>query len=134
MPGGPQKYQAGACNIGRQEIQYRKRVVGYGSGLVGLALYIMFVFFNVPIALYPFILIPVFISIHGFNEAKHKFCTNYGRNGKYNMTSEVGMTQNVLSGQKRNLDNKLANRLVKDSLWKSLVISGVLIAVSRLVN
>lgn len=134
MPEVPKEYQAGVCNIGKQEIEYRKRVVGYGSGLVGLALYIMFVFFNVPILLYPFILIPVFISIHGFNEARHRFCTNYGRNGKYNITSEVGLTQNVLSQIKRDADRKLANRIIKDSSWKSLLITVVLIAVSRLVN
>ena len=130
----PDEYQPGVCNIGKHETEYRKRIVGYGSGLVSLALYVMFVFFDVPILLYPFMLIPVFISIHGFSEAKHHFCTNYGRNGKYNMTSEVGMTQNVLGRTKRDQDKKFARALVKDSLIKSLLITAVLIAISRLVN
>ncbi len=130
----PDEYQPGVCNIGKHETEYRKRIVGYGSALVSIALYVMFVFFNVPILLYPFILIPIFISIHGFNEASHNFCTNYGRNGKYNMTSEVGMTQNVLGKTKRDQDRKFANSLLTNSLIKSLLLTIVLIAASRLVN
>lgn len=127
-------YQSGVCNIGKHEIEYRRRVVGYGAGLVGLALYVMFVFFDVPILLYPFIIIPVFISMHGFNESNNHFCTNYGRNGKYNMNSEVGMTQNVIGHQKRDQDRKYANLIIRNSLIKSLVFTAILIAASRLVN
>lgn len=127
-------YKPGVCNIGSQEVIYRRRIVGYGSGLVSVALYFMFVFFNVPIALYAFILIPIFISIHGFNEASHNFCTNYGRNGKYNMTSEVGITQNVLGQSKRDQDRRFANALITNSLIKSLILIVILIAASRLVD
>lgn len=134
MPDIPREYQSGVCNIGKHEIEYRKRIVGYGSGLVGMALYVMFVFFDVPILLYPLMVIPLFISVHGLNEANNQFCTNYGRNGKYNMTSEVGMTQNVLSGAKREQDKKFALKIIRNSLIKSLLIAAVLIAASRLIN
>lgn len=130
----PLEYQSGVCNIGKHEIEYRKRVSGYGSGLISFALYTMFVFFDVPILLYPFILIPIFISVHGFNESRHAFCTNYGRSGRYNMTSEVGLTQNVLSQTKRDKDRKYASQLIRNSVQISLLITAVLIGLSRAVN
>lgn len=128
------KYQAGVCNIGKDEIDYRKKIVGYGSAIVGAALYTLLVFFNFPLIIYAALLVPVFISVHGFNEAKNEFCTTYARTGKYNMNSEVGLTQDVLSQAKRNQDRKYANKLMMKSLKISLAISALLIGVSRLLN
>ena len=88
-----QEYQSGICNIGESEIRYRRRVIGYGSGFVSLALYTMLAYFNFPLVFYAVLIIPVFISVHGLIQAKKRFCTSYAKSGKYNMSSEVGMTQ-----------------------------------------
>ncbi len=128
------EYQAGKCNIGESEIKYRKRVVGYGVGLVSVALYTMLVFFNVPIWLYAIIIVPIFISVHGLNEAKYGFCTNYARSGRYNMTSEQGITQNVLSQNKRDKDKKYAHQLTKKSATIALLITILLVAASQFIN
>jgi hypothetical protein len=130
----PKEYQAGKCNIGEQEIKYRKQIVGYGGGVVSLALYTMLVFFNMPIWLYAILIVPVFTAVHGLNEAKYAFCTNYARTGRYNMASEQGMTQDVLSGSKRRLDRQYANKLTQKSLVTAFFISIVLIGASRFIN
>lgn len=127
-------YKAGKYNIGVDEINYRRRIVGYGSATIATALYIILVYFNFPLYIYTLLLIPVFVSVHGFIEARNEFCTSYARSGKYNMASEAGITQNVLSQANRRKDRKYADLLVKESLKKSLVISIFLIAASRLVN
>ena len=101
---------------------------------MAIALYIMMVFFNFPLPLYPIIIIPIFISVNGLSEAKNGFCTSYGLNGKYNMTSEVGITQDVLSRSKRELDKKYANKILFGSLKISLLLSIILIALSRVIN
>lgn len=129
-----QEYQSGICNIGESEIRYRKRVIGYGSGLVSLALYLMLTYFNFPLVFYILLLIPVFISVHGLVQAKNKFCTSYAKTGKYNMSSEVGMTQDVLNGAKRKRDAKMANRLIGQSFLISVLLALALTALSRLFN
>lgn len=128
------KYQAGSCNIGKHEINYRRKIVGYGSATVAVALYIMLVYFNFPLIIYSALFIPVFVSVHGFREAKKKFCTSYGRTGRYNMTSDVGMTQNVLTAAKRKKDAEYSTKLLNDSMKISGVLTILLIAASRIVN
>ncbi|HEX5796852.1 MAG TPA: hypothetical protein VFX86_00495 [Candidatus Saccharimonadales bacterium] len=128
------QYKAGSVNIGKEEINYRRKVVGYGSAAVGTALYIMLVFFNVPILLYLSMLVPVFISIHGLNEARHKFATGYAKAGKYNMSGEVGQTQDVISRDKRRLDRACAKRLINGSLRISVVVTIILTLLSRLMD
>lgn len=130
----PDTYKAGVSNIGEEEINYRRRIVGYGGGAVALALYSMLVFFNFPMFLYSLIVIPVFVSVHGFNEAKNRFSTGYGRNGKYNMNNEQGVTLDVLSHTKRSLDREYANKLLIRSFGSSLLLSIVLIIFSRIIN
>lgn len=129
-----QEYQSGICNIGDHEITYRRRVIGYGSGFISLALYIMLAYFNFPLAFYFVLLISVFISVHGFIQAKSRFCTSYAKAGKYNMSSEVGTTQDVLNGAKRKRDANTANRLIGQSIRLSVLITLALTALSRLFN
>ena len=128
------QYQAGQCNIGPDEISYRRKIVGYGSGFIALALYTMLVYFNFPIILYSALYIPVFISIHGLRQAKYKFCTSYAHHGKYNMSEEVGITQNIIGSAKRQKDKAYAGRLTNASLKISALATIALIAASRLVN
>lgn len=128
------QYEAGKCNIGPEEVNYRRKVVGYGAGLIALALYIMLVYFNFPIIMYSVLYIPVFVSIHGIREARRQFCTSYARSGKYNMTSEVGMTLDVVGPTKRKKDQVYAAKLTNASLRISAVVTIALIAASRIVN
>ena len=128
------QYEAGKCNIGIDEINYRRRIVGYGSAIILAALYTILVYFNFPLITYLVLIIPIFISGHGFKEAKTKFCTSYAKSGKYNMSSDIGITQDVLSGVKRKQDIKHANLLLKQSAKTSFIILILLIAASRLVN
>jgi hypothetical protein len=128
------QYQAGLCNIGESEVNYRKKVVGFVSATVALALYVILVFFNVSIFIYAVLLVPVFAAVHGFVEAKSGFCTSYAKAGKYNMASEVGVTQDVLSQDKRDLDRKFAKKLTQKSIKISLVTTVLLAGLSRLVN
>lgn len=128
------EYRAGECNIGEEEVKYRKRVAGYGSALVAVALYTMLVFFDVPIVMYLLLLVPVFISVHGFNESRHGFCTSYARTGRYNMNNEVGMTLDVISQDKRDKDRKYAKKLIFDSVKLNVLITAVLIGLSRIIN
>jgi hypothetical protein len=128
------EYQAGVCNIGKEEIHYRKKVVGYGSAVVGTALYMMLAFFDVPILLYLLMMVPIFISVHGFNESKHRFCTSYARAGKYNMASEVGFTQDVISSANRKKDRAYASKLLNRSIKISLVLTALLMGLSRILS
>ncbi|HEX5456550.1 MAG TPA: hypothetical protein VFW77_04250, partial [Candidatus Saccharimonadales bacterium] len=65
------------------------------------------------------------------NESKHGFCTGYARSGKYNMASEVGFTQDVISGANRKKDRAYASKLFNRSLKISIVVTAALIALSR---
>lgn len=128
------EYKPGVCNIGKDEIHYRRKVVGYGSAVVGAALYMMLAFFDVPLWLYIIVAVPVFISVHGFNESKHKFCTGYARAGKYNMASEVGFTQDVISSASRKKDRAYASKLFNRSLKISALLTILLMGLSKFLH
>lgn len=128
------EYQAGICNIGEQEVTYRRRIVGWGVGLIAAAFYGLLVFFNFPLIFYIFLLIPVFISVHGFTQANNRFCTSYAKAGKYNMASEVGLTQDVISRIKHKDDIARANALIRQSTIKTVIIVVPLVLIARWVN
>lgn len=129
-----QEYQAGVCNIGEQEINHRRRVVGWGVGTIAAAFYGLLVFFNFPLFFYSFLLIPIFISVHGFTQASNQFCTSYAKAGKYNISSDVGLAQDVISRIKHKDDIARANTLIRQSAIKTVIIAAPLVLIARLIN
>lgn len=128
------EYKSGICNIGKQETNYRRNIYGYGGAVVSFALFIILVFLNFPILGYIILVIPIFASVHAFLEVKEQFCTAYGLSGRYNMNGEVGNTQDILSRDKRNTDRAKSVKMIKESLLMTVLITAILIAVSRVLG
>lgn len=79
-------YVPGVCNIGKEEINKRKR-----AGIVGLILtvltYSLFVYFEVSKGVRFLTFIPVVISAIGFLQARMRFCAYYGLAEMFNFDS-----------------------------------------------
>jgi hypothetical protein len=79
-------YVPGVCNIGKEEINKRKR-----AGIVGLILtvltYSLFVYFEVSKGVRFLTFIPAVISAIGFLQARMRFCAYYGLAEMFNFDS-----------------------------------------------
>ncbi|HCQ29159.1 MAG TPA: hypothetical protein DIU39_02660 [Flavobacteriales bacterium] len=79
-------YVPGVCNIGKEEINKRKR-----AGIVGLILtvltYSLFVYFEVSKGVRFLSFIPAVISAIGFLQARMRFCAYYGLAEMFNFDS-----------------------------------------------
>ena len=79
-------YVPGVCDIGKEEINKRKR-----AGIVGLILtvltYSLFVYFEVSKGVRFLTFIPAVISAIGFLQARMRFCAYYGLAEMFNFDS-----------------------------------------------
>lgn len=85
MEGNEHTYVPGSCNIGAAEIQRRKRI-----GFIGLGIaFLIFLILEIIDAPKPYrflIFPPVFYSLSGFIQARHRFCYIYGWRGVFSMS------------------------------------------------
>ena len=89
------EYIPGVCNIGKEEINRRKRIGIYWFAFT-ILIFILFLFYDTPKYLRVIIFIPVFISAMGFLQARMHFCArlgltsffNFGTVGKKNIVTD----------------------------------------------
>ena len=118
----PDKYIPGTCNIGKEQLEKRKR---FAVKCIAATL-ICFIFLqasNGDKILRLLMVIPFTLSSIGFQQVYFKFCYLFGLKGLYGL-GELGKTVSVEEENARKLDRKKSTRI----LISSLVI-GILLAV-----
>src|SRR5664279_470717 len=103
------KYSAGVCNIGPQEINRRKRV-GW-IGLVGtLILIVVLILLRVNPWWRLITFFPAMLSSSGFIQAKLHFCAGFARRGVYNFDT-LGKVQEVKDEASELNDRRRGNQI-----------------------
>jgi hypothetical protein len=126
-------YAPGACNLGGDEVEYRKKV-GYIGTAIAIALAALL--FLVSAAPWVFIVVaaPVFMAAIGFVQAKESFCVRYASEGIYNVGDGLGNHQQVSSDIDRAADKAKARTLNLRALGIALGVAVVLGAISAVVS
>jgi len=119
-------YVPGVCNIGKEEINKRKR-----AGIVGLILtvltYSLFVYFEVSKGVRFLTFIPAVISAIGFLQARMRFCAYYGLAEMFNFDS-LEKSNKVDNNEFVRKDKKRARQIIYYSVLIGIVV-GLLAAV-----
>lgn len=116
------KYIPGVCNIGDEEIRMRKR-----TGQIGLvatiALWALFIWFDVPQIWRLTLFIPATMSATGLLQAYMHFCAYFGFASLFNFGPKVGKTDTVQQAEFRAKDRKKAWQIVIYSIVTGLVVA-----------
>ena len=115
------EYQAGYCNIGKQEKQDRRRFGYFGTILTILGI-IGILGLNLDPILALLLIIPAYMAVIGFYQDRSNFCVYFGFSGLYDMEEEQKKIRRVQDEIKRKVDRK---RAIKMS-FLALVYSGIL--------
>lgn len=113
-------YVPGVCNIGKEEINKRKR-----AGIVGLILtvltYSLFVYFEVSKGVRFLTFIPAVISAIGFLQARMRFCAYYGLAEMFNFDS-LEKSNKVDNNEFVRKDKKRARQIIYYSVLIGIVV------------
>lgn len=103
-------YQAGACNIGPDEITMRRRV-GHVGVVITLALLVALVLIGAAPAWRLLIALPAAGTAITYLQAINRFCVNFGWRGVFNF-GRVGTVQTVTDLEARRADRARALRMI----------------------
>lgn len=115
------EYSAGRRNIGTEEIRHRRLTQGWGGLALTVALFVIIYFLNFSFLVYLTLIIPIYISVVGFYQAKQEFCIAYGKTGVCNLSGSAGETRDVIGRLNRNKDKQKANKMMLISFVSSAV-------------
>ncbi len=105
------KYIPGVCNIGKKEIEFRKRF-----GFAGLTLSVVTIIFlyllGVPSLFRIILFLPVFASAFGFLQAHFHFCAEFAMLGVFNFSDTLRKTESVMQADARRLDQVKALKIL----------------------
>ncbi|VVB97231.1 Uncharacterised protein [uncultured archaeon] len=110
------QYIPGACNIGKSEIERRKRA-GWIGLIAAIILYALFVYYDVTRIWRLIIFIPATAAAIGFLQARMHFCAYFGMVGVFNFGSEVGKTDTVEQAEFRAADRRKAWQIIIYSVF-----------------
>ena len=116
------KYIPGVCNIGDEEIRMRKRTGQIGL-VVTIALWALFIWFDVPQIWRLTLFIPATMSATGLLQAYMRFCAYFGFASLFNFGPKVGETDTVQQTEFRAKDRKKAWQIVIYSIVTGLVVA-----------
>ena len=116
------KYIPGVCNIGDEEIRMRKRTGQIGL-VVTIALWALFIWFDVPQIWRLTLFIPATMSATGLFQAYMHFCAYFGFASLFNFGPKVGKTDSVEQAEFRAKDRKKAWQIVIYSIVTGLVVA-----------
>lgn len=104
------QYQAGICNIGREEISRRYRI-----GWIGLLLVVVLIslieWLDWPRIIRLLVALPLGMSIAGFAQAVRRFCFAYGLRGVSGM-QDTGNVQRITAQDALRQDRRTARKLL----------------------
>ena len=125
-PVPPDRYQAGACNIGPAEIARRRRSGHIGAALtVGLLAVLLGI--DAPPAARLLLAIPAAMAAVGYLQASLRFCAAYGFWGVFNF-GELGRRQAVADPASLARDRRRALQIALGGMGIGLVVALVAVA------
>ncbi len=101
------EYIPGVCNIGRAEIESRRRSGWFGL-VAAFVLWIGLVYFHVSTPWRLLLFLPAAVGASGFLQASMHFCAAFGVLGVFNFGSQVGRTETVEQAEFRRADQRKA--------------------------
>ena len=119
----PVEYIAGACNLGPDEVRRRTRI-GYIGLIIALIVVFLLEFFDAPRLYRLFILPPVFYSISGFIQARHRFCYLYGFYGVFSVAGRKQFKR-VKEDEALRKDRRTAWKILMMSMVGAVVITAI---------
>jgi hypothetical protein len=119
-------YQAGACNIGPDEITMRRRMGHVGVVLTAVLLGVLVVI-GAPPAWRLLIALPAAGTAITYLQAVNRFCVNFGWRGVFNF-GRVGAVETVTDAAARRADRARALRMILTGSVIGLAL-GVLAAI-----
>ena len=104
------KYIPGVCNIGPAEINKRKQA-GWIGLIATIALWAIFIWFDIPSIWRPTLFLPAMMSATGFLQAYMHFCAYFGFASLFNF-GDVGKTESVSQAELRAKDKRKAWQII----------------------
>jgi hypothetical protein len=123
------RYTAGKCNIGENEIAMRLRAGWFGLALT-IILWGIFIVASVQAPWRLTLFFPATLSAMGFLQAHNRFCVYFGFASIFNFGT-VGNKISVLSESDKTLDRRHAKRIISIGVLFGIVIAmvGYLLAI-----
>lgn len=115
------KYIPGVCNIGPAEIKKRKQA-GWMGLIATIALWAIFIWFNIPSIWRLTLFLPAMMSATGFLQAYMHFCAYFGFASLFNF-GDVGKTDSVSQTEFRAKDRRKAWQIISYSIFVGLVVA-----------
>lgn len=120
-PVSPDRYQAGACNIGPAEITRRRRSGHIGAALT-IGLLALLLGIDAPPAARLLLAIPAAVAAVGYLQAYLRFCAAYGFGGVFNF-GELGRRQAVNDPDGLARDRRRALQIALSGIGIGLVVA-----------
>ena len=98
------EYVPGVCNIGAEEIRYRRNF-GWISLALTIALFVLFLVSGIGRWWRLMLFLPAMMSASGFIQARSKFCAGFAQRGIFNFGSRGG-TSKVEDDESRAKDRR----------------------------
>ncbi|MEP7103927.1 MAG: hypothetical protein ABI721_04445 [Candidatus Dojkabacteria bacterium] len=115
------EYIPGVCNIGKDEIEYRRR-----SGFVGITISvvvaIILFLLGIPTIFRVIILFPLFASAIGILQAQFHFCAGFAMRGIFNFKS-LGEKETIVQKEFRRKDQEKAAQIIFLSFLISVIFT-----------
>lgn len=122
------EYRPGVCNIGREEIDRRRR-----AGHVGLVLSVLIfgalVVVDAPPPMRLILAVPVALAASGYLQARLKFCAGFGWRGVFNFGA-LGTTHDVADPEARRRDRLRARQIGLASVAIGVVVALLTVALA----
>jgi hypothetical protein len=119
-------YRAGACNIGPEEIEARRRTGVIGIGIAMLAV-VGFVVLGAPSWIRWSVALPVAVGAAGLLQARLRFCAAYGFRGLRGLVG-LGRPEHVEDPAARAVDRRRAIEIGAASAVLGLAAAAILVA------
>jgi hypothetical protein len=115
-------YIPGACNIGREEVRWR-RIMAWIGVVVALGLWGFFAYAEASPPTRLWVGGPALMAALGFLQARRGFCVKYGLGGAFNFGPEVGRTESVEQAEARRQDRRASIRLIAQAVLIAALVA-----------
>ncbi|MGV8839753.1 MAG: hypothetical protein ACWA6X_05560 [Bauldia sp.] len=128
----PTEYIPGVCNIGADEIRYRRNW-GIGGTIATIAAFVLLLAVDAAPAWFLLLFIPAAGAAIGFIQARARFCVHFGRAGLFNFGTK-GTTETVAAAAARRADRARARQLTLRAALHGAAVALAAFALALIVN